>query len=85
MSLLQDYQRWIANARAAGQPLAGYSCPHCGQAIETLRPSPDVEPFDSLTTCPHCQQLHFKVVWSNGRVQTTTGTGAIHTSQEVTA
>lgn len=82
MSMKQRYLRWIAQAREDGKPIAGYPCPACGGRIETLAPAADDEPYDSMTQCPHCEELHFKVVWASGRVEASTGTGGVHRTRE---
>lgn len=62
------YADWLQAAEDSGAALAYYECPYCEGQIATLIPDSAEEPFDSLVTCPHCRDMHFKVVWSDGSV-----------------
>ncbi len=67
MNLLKRYNAHIALMKASRVPLAHYLCPDCNQAIECLIPQHG-QVYDSLVTCPHCEQTHFKAVHSDGAV-----------------
>lgn len=62
-----DYQAFIQRYKAAGKPLAAYNCPVCDFQIETPKPKPG-DVYDSLTLCPECDRVHYKVVNSDGQV-----------------
>lgn len=69
MNPKEQYHAYIERLRAEGRPLARYACPDCDELLETLQPSADDEPYDTLTVCPHCDRQHFKVVWASGAVE----------------
>lgn len=58
--LKQRYDEYIARCKDSGKPLIGYPCPHCRVTIETLR-APDGEVWDTFSSCPHCDEIHFKI------------------------
>ena len=61
-ALTAKYQQWIRKARTRGMnAVAYYSCPACAKVIGTLA-APFGEVWDSLSVCPFCGDLHFKVV-----------------------
>jgi len=47
-----------------------FNCPVCDANIGTLKPDVGENPFDSLSSCPDCMKVFFKVVESNGCVKT---------------
>lgn len=59
MTHKEEHDAYIAKLRAAGRALASYQCPHCKNEIFTLA-APAGERWDSLASCPHCPELHFK-------------------------
>lgn len=67
--LLARYHKYIERMRAHGASLTIYKCPACGGSIEALQP-PRGQIFDSLVQCPHCEELHGKIVRHNGNVET---------------
>lgn len=69
-ALRDAYDAFITRCRQDGVSLASFECPACGESIETPRPEHG-HVYDSITTCPHCEHLFFKVVRSNGTVTTT--------------
>lgn len=75
LTLLERYQEWIAKYKASGDAhkLVSYDCPHCSKAIETPKPDKNAVNergcWDSVTTCPHCEKVHFKEIYPTGRVK----------------
>lgn len=67
MTLKQEYTAYISRLKKSRTKLVAYPCPACREEIETLVP-PKGRKYDSLTECPHCRELHFKVVDAGGRV-----------------
>lgn len=59
----QEYLAWLEKIRASGDAkrLRTYQCPSCSGDIETLSPTRADAVWDSLSTCPHCEEIHFKV------------------------
>lgn len=64
----QEYDAYIARLKNKGVKLVAYPCPACREKIETLVP-PKGRKHDSLVQCPHCEEMHFKVVGAGGRVE----------------
>lgn len=58
--MLAEYQAYIAKLRAAGKLVVYYFCPHCEKQIDTQAAPVGVK-WDTLSACPHCQGVHFKV------------------------
>jgi transcription elongation factor Elf1 len=50
--------------------IAAFNCPHCETEIHTLKPKTVGQEYDSLTICPDCEKLLFKIVDSSGNVTT---------------
>lgn len=63
-TLREQYKAWLAKWQAEGKPIRNYVAPCCRVTIATPAP-PRGETWDSLTTCPDCGSLHFKVVTSS--------------------
>lgn len=57
---LIKYTDHVIKTKAAGKPLSGYECLYCGFRLETLTP-PKGELYNSLTTCPVCNEIHYRV------------------------
>lgn len=75
-TLLEHYQAWLALVIAKKARLATFDCPHCGKTLKTPKPSPSYgRPYDSLCTCPFCDGMFFKVVYSDGHVVLNKGDG----------
>lgn len=55
----QQYLDYIAKLEAAGKPVTNYVCPECQGAIKT-QAAPDGQGWDTLSSCPHCDELHLK-------------------------
>lgn len=69
-SLKEWYVAHVARLRAEGKPLLTYACPCCAQNIDVQRPGAD-EIWDSMSICPHCDGMHFRVSYgASGRVDT---------------
>lgn len=68
MTLKQQYTAYIARLKKRGDKLASYRCPHCREQIEAPAP-PRGQKWDSMVECPHCGNLHFKIVSANRRVE----------------
>jgi hypothetical protein len=62
--LLAEHDAYMAHWKASGRRTLMYAAPCCGATIETTAP-PKGETWDSLTICPHCGEMHFKVVTFN--------------------
>lgn len=61
MSLKQAYQDFVDHYHANVGPMLSLECPHCEESILTA-PAPIGAVWDSLSACPHCEGLYFKVV-----------------------
>ena len=62
-TLLESHNAHIEKIKAAGKPVLSNLVPCCNREIET--PAPDAgDEWDTLATCPHCNELHMKVVTS---------------------
>ena len=59
--LRAKHNAYMFQWKASGRRTLAYTAPCCGATIETTAP-PKGETWDSLATCPHCGELHFKVV-----------------------
>lgn len=70
MSLLARYNEHTDRLKASGAKLTSYPCPACHGTIETIQP-PGGQVYDSIVDCPHCEKMHFKVVFSDGLVRCT--------------
>jgi DNA-directed RNA polymerase subunit RPC12/RpoP len=59
----QQYLAWVEQIRASGdgKRLRTYKCPSCSSDIETFSPARADDVWDTLSTCPHCDAMHFKV------------------------
>lgn len=66
-SLLKHYREHVEMLRAAGARLTEYPCPHCGELIATPIPGDEVN-FNTLSTCPHCEEEHIKLFHCDGSV-----------------
>lgn len=60
MSLLEKHIAHIARLRSAKVRILSYQCPKCGETIDT-QAAPKGDAWDTLTTCPHCDDLHMKI------------------------
>lgn len=60
--LKNKYHKYIEKVRASGASILSYDCPACKKSIETEAPSNTNECWDTITICPHCDGLHFKIV-----------------------
>lgn len=69
MNLLAKYKAYIARLKKSGAKLSAYFCPHCAKEIEALVP-PRGDRYDSMVECPHCGEMHFKIVDDRGHVDT---------------
>ncbi|AXA83682.1 hypothetical protein DCD74_02340 [Lysobacter oculi] len=57
-----EFEAYMKKAKANGSHVLTYTRPcGCGQ-IETLAPKAFGHVWDSLTTCPDCGALYFKVI-----------------------
>ncbi|HEK3481494.1 TPA: hypothetical protein SMW11_003292 [Pseudomonas aeruginosa] len=71
-TLFQKYTEYTNRLKAQGAQFLAFDCPRCGFEIETERP-PQGELWDTLSSCPHCGALFFKVATherAEGRVPT---------------
>ena len=67
IDLKQQYLSHIAKLEQQKVPLASYCCPACDYLIKTHRPAAG-DVYDTMTTCPNCEELYFMCVQSNGKV-----------------
>jgi hypothetical protein len=56
----QQYLDYIAKLEAMGKPVTSYVCPECKGAIKT-QAAPADQAWDTLSSCPHCEELHLKL------------------------
>lgn len=66
----KEYLAYFERVRAAGARILAYKCPNCKESIDTVAPNTKRERWDTMTTCPHCHHLHWKVVKCNSVVAT---------------
>lgn len=67
-SLLKNYEDY--HAQFPADRLTNYIAPCCNKELKALKPTAASHPpFSSAVKCPHCQGLHFKVVYHDGQVQ----------------
>lgn len=61
-SLLQKYHEYNARLREQGTRMLTFQCPNqgCGNDIE-VQAAPKGDTWDTLTTCPHCEQMFFRI------------------------
>lgn len=64
MNLKDKYLHYIKRAESRRSPLASFACPNCHDVIKTLA-APKGEVWDSLCTCPFCEQVFIKRVTRN--------------------
>lgn len=69
---LEAYRAYIEKLERKHVELTEYPCPDCNEMLKTRVPNQG-EVYDSYVVCPYCRQLHFKEVFSDSRVVTTTG------------
>lgn len=62
--LMGDYLTYIRRVETRGGKLIIFICPDCGQDIKTL-PAPAGEIWDTISTCPHCEQSFVKITNGN--------------------
>jgi hypothetical protein len=65
-TLLQQRQDYLAGWKRRRKPTVVCACPHCGKDIENPRPSDPKEQWDSLMTCPYCEEFFMAVKRGNG-------------------
>jgi len=70
MSDLAIYLEWVKNIERKGIVLTEYPCPDCNCNLKTPTPA-EGDIYDSMTTCPYCDEHHFKSVNSDGSVDVT--------------
>ncbi len=58
--LLTRHYEYIAKAAARGSKIVAFNCPCCTKQIET-RAAPTREVWDTMSQCPHCGGLFFKI------------------------
>lgn len=61
MNLKDKYLSYIKRAEERLAPLISFQCPKCSETIKTLA-APKGETWDSLSTCPFCEQVFIKRV-----------------------
>ncbi len=67
--LVDQYQRWLACARADNVPMLEYACPDCGAELFALKPPNDEDCWDSLVCCTYCQNVHYREAHHRGVVE----------------
>jgi len=68
VKLKEAHDKYISRLEESGEKLTKFKCPECGATIKTLVPDSGV--FDTMSQCPECEELFFKVVYANGTVET---------------
>jgi hypothetical protein len=63
MTLRERYDEYMRRWKAGNRPVTKLSCPHCKQDHEVSR----IPNTDSLHSCPHCEELCFKVIDGHGQ------------------
>lgn len=59
----QELDEYIKRHIKDGGRVLTYLCPHCDGIINTAAPlDDDGEVWDTPSACPHCDQMHFRVV-----------------------
>lgn len=56
----QQYLDYIAKLEVMGKPVKAYECPGCKGEIKT-QTAPAGQAWDTLSSCPHCDELHMKL------------------------
>lgn len=64
-----QYKHWLARVKADQVPTIAYSCPDCGEELETLHPPEGEDPWDSMVTCVYCERIHFRAAYPSGEVR----------------
>lgn len=59
VSGLAYYQAAVQALKAKGAKLLAYGCPHCRKILKTLA-APKGEKWDSLSMCPHCDNVYMR-------------------------
>lgn len=59
-TLKQKHDEFIAKVKAAGKKTLIYTAPCCGKSIEDPA-APKGDWWDTLATCPHCNEIYMKV------------------------
>lgn len=62
--LMGDYLKYVRRVEANGGKLICFKCPDCRQDIKTI-PAPRGEVWDTVSTCPHCEQSFVKITNGN--------------------
>lgn len=62
MSRLIEHKAFIKRWKASGKPVDMVTCPHCKRGHEVTA----IPATDTLSVCPHCDELYFKVVSRDG-------------------
>ena len=57
------YEEYIAAHKASGGVTQVYRCPFCAKRIETASPATKHDMWDTMTSCPWCDGLHYKRVY----------------------
>lgn len=75
---IRTFEAFYARRVADGTELVTYACPKCSAGLFDVVPNRVQEPFTSLVSCPYCEQLHHRFVWSGGEVEIALDIGAPH-------
>lgn len=59
-TLKQKHDEFIAKVKATGAKTLIYTAPCCGKSIED-RAAPKGDKWDTLSTCPYCNEIYMKV------------------------
>ncbi|EBS6311375.1 hypothetical protein PL246_09755 [Salmonella enterica] len=62
--LMGDYLTYIRQVESRNGKLITFKCPDCNQDIKTLA-TPAGEVWDTISTCPHCEQSFVKITKGN--------------------
>ncbi len=67
-NIKESHDKYMAKLRASGVVLTEFNCPDCEALISTRVPDSDI--YDTMSTCPECGEIFFKIVHANGEVKT---------------
>lgn len=63
--LAKKYENYLQSWKNKGGKSASCDCPHCGKSVEHPLPGLVGDKWDTLTTCPHCGEISWKVATHN--------------------
>ena len=61
-SLLEKHTAYITRHIKSGGRVQTYLCPVCDGLITAPSPLDEEDVWDTLTVCPHCEEMHMQLV-----------------------